>query len=62
MTAEYKIYDRRNGDLVDTSYQPDVSTKSENAAIKASGLSPVFAECETRELSDDAAREHFPRK
>ena len=54
---EYTISDSRNGAVVAKSYQPDVSAKSENAAIHDSAINDTrFADIEPREVSDDAAR------
>lgn len=60
MAVEYRIYDRRNDQVVHIGIYPDSSAKSENAAIRQAGIRGEFAECETRELSDDALHEIFP--
>lgn len=58
---EYRVYDRRDGREGRMSYQTDDSARSEAAAIRESGVDPVYAECVTRELSPDAAREFVGR-
>jgi len=60
MAAEYTIFDRRNSVEFGRSIQPDESVKSEMAALVDVGFPRSdwhFAECEIRELSDDASRE-----
>lgn len=63
MQTEYSVYDRRTGELVHQSIQPDASASSENAAIRESGVKPShFAEVVTREVDDDVCRPYVGRK
>ncbi len=52
----YTVYDRRNAQEVGRYLLPDISARSENLAIRWSGLEPRFAAVETREVSEEAAR------
>lgn len=55
--VEYTVWDRRTAEIVCRSAQPDVSGKSENSAIRESGIVPThFAEVETREVSREEVR------
>lgn len=58
MTTEYTVYDVRTGRLCGRSMQPDTSQRSEQAAADECHVPRVWADHETRELSDDAAREY----
>lgn len=61
MTIEYTVHDRRTGAERGRSIQPDVSAKSENAALRECGIASReahFCEVATRELSAAAARQY----
>jgi hypothetical protein len=60
--VEYTVYDRRNAAEVCKSVQPDTSAKSENAAIRESGIPGRYAEFVTQELSPEACRPWVGRR
>ena len=52
MKTSYTVMDRRDGSVAHVG-----TAASETEAIRESGIEPRFAEVESSEVSDDAARE-----